>query len=719
MSLNMNKSYNGDHIAPLTSEQINTEFHRQYQREIQERKDEDAKGEFHIPYLKHFAVNLNQKVKRECEQNGAPIQYAVGRRDKILNIMEILLHKHKNAPILIGEAGVGKTDIVEGFADALNRGNVPDMLKGCQVYTLDLALMNDSINPPHKAGYFNSNLKHVLNECKRYKNKIILFIDEIHMIVGASRKTSSAGMDSSQILKQPLGRGEFKMIGATTYDEYYDFIKPDPALKRRMKPIQIPEPNKKTVYKILKGNVQGFSNHYNGITINDQALHRVVNLSARYMPDLFMPDKAFDIMDDAFSEAVLLNQSQVDDDDVDLSIYHSTGIPMSSIELALQPQVAHLGELLQRRVKGQDQAINRVVDAIDLFFAGLNDPTKPKASFLFLGTTGVGKTELAKSIAQSLFGSEHAMIRLDMASFDTQDATAKLLGIHGKRGILTEAVRRKPYSVLLLDEIEKSAPPVWDLLLSILDDGEIQDSRGRTVDFSNLIIILTSNLASDAIKNRLAYENTDTKSPEERKYRQYLFNKEVQSALKLTFKPELVNRLSNIVVFNVLQKPQIIKISKKYMDDLLKRLRYKGYDLMFDFDTIDYLTDLGTDVNNGARPLQRALAHELADKIGRYIVSMNSTPEMKQRYKNFRTFTVTVKGKRPSKHDLWGNRKFIIKVRDTPVTPKEVQQRASIFTDSSIAKMMALHSGHPNIAGQIKRRIEHNSLRQSPLDVQP
>lgn len=674
-----------------------------------------SKIKMKIPYLNHFGSCLNDKVAQTPN-----VKYAVGRQIQLSSMEQVLLHENKNTPMLVGEAGVGKTDIVEGLAAKLNAGDVPKLLKGYQIWNVNLGYLNNNINPPHDSGYFNSNFQHVIDECKRYNNKIILFIDEFHTIMGASKTSSGEGMDGSQLLKPPLARGEIKLIGATTNDEFYDYVTPDKALMRRLSLINVPEPNTHHTFEILKQNVNVFSQHYGGVTMSDDVLKRIVMLATRYMPhDRYNPDKSFDIMDSTFSEAVVKKQKACTLHDVAIAVYLKTNIPLASIAISLQPQIPHLKQLLQKRVKGQDQAIDTVVRAVDMFFAGLNDPTKPKATFLFLGTTGVGKTELAKALAQALFGDENDMIRLDMASYNTADATEKLLGVNGKRGVLTEQVRRHPYSILLLDEIEKSSPDVWDLLLSILDDGEIQDSRGRTVDFTNLIIILTSNLASEDIRNRRIWESGSSQTPEERRYRSNLFKQRIEDTLEETFRPELVNRFQNIVVFNTLGKRQIVKISRKYIDELLRRLHRQGFDLMFDFNAIDYLTDMGTDLDKGARPLKRVLNHEITSLISEEIVKESANPKIN--LKDFHTFVLSVEGHRahkgaPTGHlkaDLFGNRQFTCTMRKAPLTEKEKQIRADSFSDKNINKMIKLHRKKPDLKEQIKDRLHEAKLRES------
>lgn len=660
----------------------------------------------HIPYLRHFGMCLNDKVAKHPE-----VRHAVGRQAQLSSVEQDLMLAKKNTPMLVGEAGTGKTDIVEGMAAKLANNDVPDMLKGLQIWNINLGGMQNNIRPPHDKGYFNANLSNIIKECVKYNNKIILFVDEFHTMMMHQ---------GAQLLKPPLARGELKLIGATTNDEFYDFVTTDKAMMRRLSFIPIPEPDMKHTFEILRENKMG--SHYKGITMSDKVLHRVVKLGTRYMPhDHYNPDKSFDVMDRTYSEAMVRHEHHPDTPatctyhDVAVAVYHITNIPMASIAKSLEPQIPHLKQLLEKDVKGQDQAINTVVGAVDTFFAGLNDPTKPKATFLFLGTTGVGKTELAKALAKALFGSSSDMIRLDMASFDTKDATEKLVGVNGKRGVLTEQVRRHPYGILLLDEIEKASPDVWDLLLSILDDGEIQDARGRTVDFTNLVIILTSNLAADTIKHRQVWERGSSQSDEEKKYRNRLFKKKVEDTLKETFRPELVNRFQNIVIFNVLGKAQIVKISRKYIDDLIRRLKKQGFDLAFDFNVIDYLTDLGTDLSNGARPLQRTLSHEITYLLSRIIVNHRS------QISQFHTFRLYVKGSRPHKAkdmvgphkgNLFGTRKFRVDLQVEPITPEQKQERAYAFSDDAIAKMMSLHHDEPDLRPQINARLHHAEVQE-------
>lgn len=650
-----------------------------------------------IPYLSHFAIDLNEHVRHEDKAPG------IGRQKELEHMIQILMHFSKNTPMLLGEAGVGKTDLVEALAGHLNAGDVPPEINGSRIFSLNLGILNSNINGDGELGYFNENLSHIIDECSRYRKQVILFIDEFHTIMGASRQGNS-GMDGSQLLKPPLARGDIRMIAATTYDEFRIYISKDRALQRRLDVIALDEPDQATTLQILKQNLPGYQKHYHGITISDDALKILIMLSVRYVTEQFLPDKAYDLLDASFSQAAFYGRDHVTSKDIQNAVFQKTKIPLSAIATSLQPTILNLSSELKRYVKGQDEAIDMIVKAVDMRFVGLNNPNRP-LSFLFLGTTGVGKTEMAKSMARALFKDEHNMIRLDMAEFNTPDATERLLGQGEKLGILTEQVRRKPYSILLLDEIEKSSPRVWDLLLSIIDDGEIQDAHGRTVDFSNLIIVLTSNLAASIIRTRDAWEGgSQDISKEEQDYRYSLFLKRIDNALKQVFRPEFINRLANRIVFNVLKKEQVIEIAQKYLYVLIDRLNHQGYDLMFDYDALDYLTDLGTDVENGARPLQRVLDQKITGYLSQKLMETKSDPN--SGIGNYRTFFISVKGRHPSKTDLFGSREFVFTADSEPLSVEMKQQRVDLFKPVNVKKMVRNHVDKPDITKEIERKIK-------------
>ncbi|TPR16722.1 AAA family ATPase [Apilactobacillus timberlakei] len=639
-----------------------------------------------IPYLNHYAKNISNRVNNNYE-------YAVGREQEIQTTMQVLLHARKSNPILIGEAGVGKTSLVEGLAQLINVGAVPSNLSNFQIYELNLGLMDTNFD--NELGYFNDNLSHIIQEATLHNDEIILFIDEIHTIMGASKNNEAQGMDASQILKPPLARGSIHLIGATTFDEYHEYIEPDRAFQRRLMPITLEEPDIDTSVKILKKSLSSFESHYGyQINIEDNVFKTMVELSIRYLTDQFLPDKAFDLLDSSISEALLAKSDDFDDslnidiNDIAKAIYRRTGVLTSTISASLTPNIKDLENRLKADIKGQDEAIQQIVHSLDIAYAGMNDPTKPLSSFIFLGTPGVGKTETVKSLAKNIFHDEKNMIRLDMGSYTTKDSIERLIGSRTKPGDLTGAVSRKPYSIVLLDEIEKSTPAVRDLLLSILDEGQVQDGRGRTVNFRNEIIILTSNLGSDLIKERAEWLSANLE-PGELVFKNNFFYSQMTKYLKYKFRPEFVDRFDNKVVFNVLDKYHMIKITQKYLSKLEKRLlkRKEPLHLNYNSDVVDYLvslTILGNDRASGARPLMRVLQQNVGGKIAHTIIQNADNED----FANINTISVTAPGKKPGKQDMWGNRSF--KFKATTMIPNEIdeQKKKDIFSNENIKKMI-------------------------------
>lgn len=648
------------------------------------------------PYLDFYAKNLNESVKKQLES------HAIGRDKEISQLIQILMHANKSNPFLVGEPGVGKTALVEGAAYLLNQGQVPEQLENYQIYSLNLGILDT--NAAGKIGYFNANFSNIIQECIDNRDHIILFIDEFHTLMGASRKEGS-GMDGSQLLKAPLARGEIHVIGATTFDEYHDFVEDDKALQRRFDVIPLQEPDEPTSVQILQGSLGKYFRHYgDNIEISNKIIKDIVSLSVRYLTENYLPDKAFDLLDASIGQCVKDKRTVVNITDVAYAIYLKTNIPVSTIASSLNPTVYDLKNVLKRRVKGQDDAIDQIVKAVDLSFVSLNNPNQPLASFLFLGTTGVGKTEMGLAMAEGLFQDETNMIRLDMAEFNTKDAVERLLGSGNKRGILTEAVRRKPYGILLLDEIEKAHPIVWDLLLSILDAGEIQYARGRNVNFKNVIIIMTTNLAANTIKTKEAWKADRQMSKEEQRYRQNLFHKRIDLVLQRTFRPEFVNRLGNRIVFNILDKEEVILIAKKYLDVLSLRLEKVGYHLLYDYDVIDYLTDMGTDTDNGARPLQRVIDQQIAGKLAELLLQAQQNDSSK--LKQMTTFVMSVKGDRPSKIDKYGSREFVFKARLNEPSEDEKKEQSEIFSPKNVHKMVQQYMPKPEITDKILQKIQ-------------
>ncbi|TPR49207.1 ATP-dependent Clp protease ATP-binding subunit [Apilactobacillus micheneri] len=639
-----------------------------------------------IPYLSHYAKNVNSSIDNISE-------YAIGRKNEITTAEQVLLHTRKPNPILIGEAGVGKTNLVQGLAQRIKNGVVPEPLKNFQIYELNLGLLDTNFDG--QLGYFNENLSHIIDECTQHNNEIILFIDEIHTIIGASKGNSDQGMDGSQLLKPPLANGSIRLIGATTFDEYHEYIQPDRAFQRRFTPVSLEEPDVDTAVEIIKRSLPRFAKHYEcAVSVSDDMYKTMVKLSIRYLTDQFLPDKAFDILDGSISEALVRNPDykeigvEVELEDIAKTIYRRTGILTETISADMNPDIINLEHDLKQRIKGQDDQIKQIVNAIDLSFAGMQDPTKPLASFLFLGTAGVGKTETAKALAENIFHDENNMIRLDMGSYTTDNAVTRLIGTSRKAGDLTGAVARRPYSVLLLDEIEKSSSDVRDLLLSILDDGEIQDGRGRTVNFKNEIVVLTSNLGAKIIQNRGEWITVDMDKGE-KEYKENLFNSKIDNLLRKNFRPELVDRFDNRIAFNILDEFHMIKITQKYLIALEKRMlsRKHPLHLVYDENVVDYLVALttrGNNKSNGARPLMRVLQQNIGGEIAHTIIDKSDTDT----FDFINTIIVSVEGYKPSKYDLWGKRSFKFKaVTDMP-SEKAEKYKDKIFTDENVAKMV-------------------------------
>ena len=694
--------------------------------------------------LKKYGQDLVQLAR---EQKLDPV---IGRDNEIRNAIRILSRKTKNNPCLIGEPGVGKTAIVEGLALRIVRGDVPEGLKDCTIFSLDMGLL---IAGAKYRGEFEERLKAVLQEVKKSEGKIILFIDEIHTIVGAG-KTDGA-MDAGNLLKPMLARGELHCIGATTLNEYRKYIEKDQALERRFQPVMVDEPTVEDTISILRGLKERYE-VYHGVKISDNALITAATLSHRYISDRFLPDKAIDLIDEACSmiktemqsmpteldeisrkimqleieETALskekdelskkrldtikkekaelktkfdsmkakwenekeaigkvqklreeiervnaeieqaernyelnklaelkygklpelqkqlkeeeelaekgkesgLLRNKVTEDEITKIISKWTGIPVAKLMEGEKEKILNLDKILHKRVIGQDEAVEKVSEAIMRSRAGIGDPRRPIGSFMFLGPTGVGKTELAKSLADALFDDEHNMVRIDMSEYMEKYSVSRLIGAppgyvgYEEGGQLTEAVRRKPYSVVLFDEIEKAHPDVFNVLLQVLDDGRVTDSQGRTVDFKNTIIILTSNLGSEYILEGIL-ENGEISDEAKEK---------VRTLLKQKFRPEFLNRLDEIVFYKPLMKNEISKILDLLIDDLRKRLEDKNIKIEVSESAKNYLIDNGYDEAYGARPLKRFVQKKLETLIARKILSNEIMPNstVKVGYKN-------------------------------------------------------------------------------------
>ena len=635
----------------------------------------NSMGSFNsTPSLNQFGEDLTKKAL------DGKLDPVVGRKDEIERVIQILSRRTKNNPCLIGEPGVGKTAIVEGLAQKINSGDVPEILKNKRVVSLDISGM---VAGAKYRGDFEERIKKALGEVKK-AGDVILFIDEIHTIVGAG--SAEGAIDAANILKPMLARGEIQLVGATTIDEYRKFIEKDAALERRFSPVTVDEPNTKDTIQILKGIRDKYEAHHN-VKITDEAIEAAVHLSERYITDRFLPDKAIDLIDEASSKARLKTYTEPDslrqmqeeidriqkdkeeavrsqkfekaaslrDEEKKLKEKYEeeekkwknkntktlvtiteeniadvvslwTGIPAKKITEDENERLRNLEENLHKRVIGQNEAVEAVSKAIRRGRVGLKDPSRPIGSFLFLGPTGVGKTELSKALAESLFGDENAMIRVDMSEFMESHSVSKLIGSppgyvgFEEGGQLTEKIRRKPYSVILFDEIEKAHPDVMNMLLQILDDGRLTDSTGRTVNFKNTVIIMTSNIGARLItdKKSLGFSNKQNEKDEQKDYEDT--KKEVMAELKRSFRPEFINRIDEIIVFHKLNDEEIEKIIDIMLNEVKKRLTSQKYEIEFSEDVGKFISKKGIDKNFGARPLRRAIQNEIEDKIAEAIL---------------------------------------------------------------------------------------------------
>lgn len=644
----------------------------------EDRKDNSSLGE-----LADFSTDLNESAKQ------GKIDPVIGRDKEIARVIQILSRRTKNNPVLIGEPGVGKTAIAEGLAQRIVNGNVPEILRNKRIISLSISSM---LAGAKYRGEFEERLKKAIDEVQKHDDMII-FIDEIHTLVGAG--ATEGAMDAANILKPALARGEFQVIGATTLDEYKKHIEKDAALERRFQPVLVGEPSEEDALEILKG-LRDRYEAFHKAKITDEALEAAVSLSSRYITDRFLPDKAIDVVDEAaskvrmkvfsaapdvkaletqladvkkekeaavtaqeFEKAAEMRDEEkriekeindkkkaakensdaklvVTDEDIASVVAQWTGIPVSKIAQEESESLLHLEEELHKRVIGQDDAVIAVAKAVRRARAGLKDPKRPIGSFLFLGPTGVGKTELARALAVALFGDETAMIRLDMSEYMEKHTVSRLVGAppgyvgYEEGGQLTDAVRRKPYSVILLDEVEKAHADFFNILLQVLDDGRLTDSQGRTVDFRNTVIIMTSNLGANALRKSspelgfLAAKKSDSASDDSNEVNFKEAKKSVMDAVKRHFRPEFLNRIDEMIVFHALTSNDLKQIVTILMDTVVKRLGDMGLSLEISPAAMDMLVKEGSDFLMGARPLKRAIQRLIEDPISDLILQGNA-----------------------------------------------------------------------------------------------
>ena len=638
-------------------------FGLDYEKVLNKVKELQENGELgEESALAKYTIDLTKLAKE------GKLMPVIGREKELQRVIEILSRKTKNNPVLVGDPGVGKTAIVEGLAQKIVKGEVPDSLKGKRVLMLDMGRL---LAGSKFRGEFEERLKNVIDEIKKLGDKVILFIDELHTIVGAGAAEGS--MDAANLLKPALARGELHTIGATTMEEYRKYIEKDKALARRFQPVYVGEPSVEETIEILKGIRDVYEKHHD-VRITDDAIEAAAKLSARYITDRFLPDKAIDLIDEAASKVRLSKHMKdpklvglekeikkleeevddltlkgdykaaaekkqqllkmnkeydklakelgvktdntVDEEAVAKVVESWTGIPASKMVQSEREKLLYLEDLIHKRIIDQEEAVKVIADTIRKARAGIKDPKRPIGTFLFLGPTGVGKTELAKALAEVLFGSEDAMIRIDMSEYMEKHSVSRLIGAppgyvgYEEGGQLTEAVRRRPYSVVLLDEVEKAHPEVFNVLLQVFDDGRLTDGKGNTVDFRNTIIIMTSNIASDVILRNLE-RGKDFEEIESL----------VREELKRYFRPEFINRIDSVVIFKPLKKEHVKQIVQLMINRLEERLKDKNLKLQISDAAKEYLANKGYDPAFGARPLRRVIEREVETPLATKLIA--------------------------------------------------------------------------------------------------
>jgi len=625
----------------------------------------DPQSEVRFRTLEKYSHDLTAMARE------GKLDPVIGRDNEIRRVMQVLSRRTKNNPVLIGEAGVGKTAIIEGLAQKIAKNDVPEILSGKKVISLDLGAM---IAGTRFRGEFEERLKAAIQEVQKAAGEIILFIDELHTVVGAG--AAQGAMDASNMLKPALARGELQCVGATTLDEYHKYIEKDTALERRFAPVFVDEPSVEDTIKMLHGIRDRYEAHHK-VHFSDEALTAAAQLSARYVTDRHLPDKAIDLMDEAAAklrvalyslpddlkqmkseldrlvaeeeqagnerdyeraarkkaERLRLEQQftaqrdkweeehkldeVVDVDDIAQVIAQWTGIPVTQMMESETERLLHMEDRLHERIIGQEEPITAIADAIRRARSGLKDPHRPIGSFIFIGPSGVGKTELAKALAEFLFDDEDALVRLDMSEYREQHTVSRLFGAppgyvgYEEGGQLTEAVRRRPYRVILFDEIEKAHPEVWNALLQILDDGRLTDGQGQVVDFRNTVLIMTSNLGTEFVRKggTLGFLQTSSNSEERQEH------DKIDKALKSTFRPEFLNRVDEIIIFSPLTLDQMREIVKLQMKEIQSRLAEHGLTVELSDEVLDYMAEIGYDPAFGARPLRRVLQKQIESPL--------------------------------------------------------------------------------------------------------